>query len=102
MIRAESGAAAILGQPGLVVVRQLEMMNVFLGFEEANRYALHATTGERVGWLVEEQGGFGSSLRRQFLRTHRPFTCFVMDLDGTVVLRFFRPFSCVSSARWRL
>lgn len=35
-------AREILAHDSLVIVRQLEMMNVFLGFEQANRYAIHA------------------------------------------------------------
>ncbi len=30
-------------------IRQLEMLNVFMGFEQANRYAIMSPEGEHVG-----------------------------------------------------
>lgn len=58
-------AASILAHPSLVVVRQLEMMNVFLGvstnaglsceqqadmqYEQANKYAIYEPGGNVVG-----------------------------------------------------
>jgi hypothetical protein len=109
------GAAAILSQPSLVVVRQIEMMNVFLGFEQANRYRLVNAHGQDVGFLAEQEGGFGRSIGRQLMRGHRrtfgfllyasfadqdilaAFSCVVMDTAGDVVLRVERPFSFINS-----
>lgn len=71
LLRLDHGAAAILSEPSLVVCRQIEMMNVFLGFEQANRYRLCNAKGETVGFLAEQEGGFGSSIRRQMMRNHR-------------------------------
>jgi hypothetical protein len=31
------------------VVRQLEMLNVFMGYEQANRYAIYTPEGDLVG-----------------------------------------------------
>ncbi len=45
-----STAAPLLSNPLLVVSRKLEMLNLFLGYEQANRYALlnrHAQVGPR-------------------------------------------------------
>lgn len=47
------------------------MMNVFLGFEQANRYRLVNAQGEEVGFLAEQEGGFGQSIGRQVMRGHR-------------------------------
>jgi hypothetical protein len=71
LITLNDEAARILSEPSLVVVRQLEMMNVFLGFEQANRYRLVNAKGEDVGFLAEQEGGFGTSIGRQLLRGHR-------------------------------
>ena len=54
------------------------MMNVFLGFEQANRYRLVNAKGEDVGFLAEQEGGFGSSIRRQVMRGHRRMSYFVL------------------------
>lgn len=97
LIQLDDAAAAILSHPSLVVIRQLEMMNVFLGFEQANRYRLVNTKGEDVGYLAETEGGFASSIGRQIMRNHRPFSCSVLDTSGNVVLRVARPFSIINS-----
>jgi len=97
LLNIDDAAATILSQPSLVVVRQLEMMNVFLGFEQANRYRLVNAMGQDVGFLAEQEGGFGSSIQRQIMRGHRPFSCVVMDTQGSVVLRVNRPFSFINS-----
>jgi hypothetical protein len=44
-----SSAGELLSHSALVVVRQLEMFNVFLGFEQANKYAIMDTLGNHVG-----------------------------------------------------
>lgn len=49
------------------------MLNVFMGFEQANRYAIMTVQGEHVGYLAEEDQGMLGTLSRQVLRTHRPF-----------------------------
>jgi hypothetical protein len=75
LLNLDDAASRILSEPSLVVVRQIEMMNVFLGFEQANRYRLVNAKGEDVGFLAEQEGGFGTSIGRQLLRGHRR-TCF--------------------------
>lgn len=71
LIDLNDAAATILSNPSLVVVRQIEMMNVFLGFEQANRYRLVNQKGEDVGFLAEQEGGFGKAMGRQVMRGHR-------------------------------
>lgn len=71
LLNLDDAASRILSEPSLVVVRQIEMMNVFLGFEQANRYRLVNARGEDVGFLAEQEGGFGTSIGRQLLRGHR-------------------------------
>ncbi|GAA5943211.1 hypothetical protein JCM10213_006245 [Rhodosporidiobolus nylandii] len=87
----------LLSQPAIVVARQLEMMNVFLGFEEANKYQLLGPDGRLLGWLLEEEAGFGATMSRQLLKTHRPFRATVLSPDGEVLLRVHRPFALVNS-----
>ncbi|EGD92733.1 hypothetical protein TESG_00302 [Trichophyton tonsurans CBS 112818] len=90
-------ASQILANSGLVVQRQLEMMNVLLGFEQANRYVILDAHGNHVGYMAEEEKGMGSMLSRQWLHTHRPFVTHVFDRNQNEVLRFHRPFSWVNS-----
>ncbi|CAG8553615.1 6413_t:CDS:2 [Ambispora gerdemannii] len=92
-----TGLAAILSNSALVVVRQFEMLNIFLGFEQANKYALHDPEGNSVGFIAEEEQSFSSTLFRQLFRTHRPFRAVVMDAQGNVVLKVQRPFAWINS-----
>lgn len=80
-------ATSILSNSGLVVQRQMEMMNLFLGFEQANRYVIMDPIGNHVGYMAEHDGGFGKVMGRQWLRTHRPFTAHVFDKEQKEVLR---------------
>jgi hypothetical protein len=87
IIKSSHPATSILAQSGLVVQRQIEMMNIFLGFEQANRYIIMDPHGNHVGYMAEHDGGFGKALSRQAFRTHRPFTTHVFDREQKEVLR---------------
>lgn len=93
-----------VGRVGSRRARQLEMMNIFLGFEQTNRYAismssaLHLNTkstyfrtkgntaGEPLGYIAEEPRGVLSIFSRQIFRTHRPFRAVILDLHGSPIL----------------
>jgi len=94
---AEDGLEQLLQNDTIVVVRQLEMMNIFLGFEQANRYALLDPLGNPVGYMAEEERGFLATLQRQLFRTHRPFRSTILDLDGNIILKVYRPFAWINS-----
>lgn len=89
IIKSSHPATNILAQSGLVVQRQIEMMNIFLGFEQANRYIIMDPHGNHVGYMAEHDGGFGKALSRQAFRTHRPFTTHVFDREQKEVLRVY-------------
>ncbi|KAJ1020320.1 hypothetical protein NDA18_005916 [Ustilago nuda] len=96
--RSFASATTLLSQSALVVTREIEMINIFLGFEQANKYSIHAPDGQLVGYLAEEeQGLLRGSLKRQLLRTHRPFRATVMDASGQPVLMIRRPFTWINS-----
>ncbi|KAJ9125837.1 hypothetical protein QFC24_002621 [Naganishia onofrii] len=97
VLRETDGAVSLLANSALVIVRQLEMLNVFMGFEQANKYAILNPQGEHVGYMAEEDQGFLSVMMRQALRTHRPFRSVVMDKHGTPVLWIRRPFAFINS-----
>ncbi|KAI8341849.1 Scramblase-domain-containing protein [Chlamydoabsidia padenii] len=88
--------APVLSQPALVVGRELEMMNIFLGYEQANKYKIMDPNGNSLGYIAEEEG-FARSLSRQFLRTHRRMNATVMDNQGNVIFKIERPFSWINS-----
>ncbi len=90
-------AMRILDNSAIVIQRQLEMMNVLMGFEQANRYVIMDPHGNHIGYLAERDHGLGSAVARQMFKTHRSFTTHVFDRDEKEVLRFHRPFSWINS-----
>ena len=80
------------------------MMNIFLGFEQANRYVISKyvivncdltsvelriianESGDTLGYIAEETTGFLTAFSRQMFRTHRPFRAVVMDTEGSPIL----------------
>lgn len=90
-------ANVILNEPTIVIERQIEMMNVFLGFEQANKYAILDVSGNRIGYMQERDFSFVKSIMRQFYRLHRPFTLDVFDNWGNAILTIHRPFSWINS-----
>ncbi|KAH8731988.1 Scramblase-domain-containing protein [Phaeosphaeriaceae sp. PMI808] len=87
----------LLDNSTLIIQRQLEMMNVLMGFEQANRYVIMDPHGNHIGYLAEQEHGIGNAMARQMLKTHRSFTTHVFDKDEKEVLRFHRPFSWINS-----
>lgn len=87
----------LLDNSAIVVQRKLEMMNVLLGFEQANRYVLMDPHGNHIGYLAEQDHGLGTAMARQMFRTHRSFTTHVFDREEKEVLRFHRPFAWINS-----
>jgi hypothetical protein len=87
----------LLDNSTLVIQRQLEMMNVLMGFEQANRYVIMDPQGNHIGYLAEQEHGVGNAIARQMLKTHRSFTTHVFDREEKEVLRFHRPFSWINS-----
>ena len=87
IIKWQHPATKLLANSGLVVQRQIEMMNLFLGFEQANRYVIMDPQGNHVGYMAEHDGGFGKAMGRQWFRTHRAFTTHVFDREQKEVLR---------------
>ncbi|KAG8865181.1 hypothetical protein FRB96_000070 [Tulasnella sp. 330] len=91
------GLEKLLENDTLVVVRQIEMMNIFMGFEVANRYAINDVNGNVVGYMAEEPKGFMGTFARQLFKTHRAFRSVIMDANGTPILWIHRPFSFINS-----
>lgn len=91
------GLTKLLANDALVVVRQIEMLNLFMGFEVANRYAINDVEGNVLGYIAEQGQGFFGTFARQAFRTHRAFRSVIMDVNGTPILWIHRPFSFINS-----
>ncbi|KAL7283519.1 hypothetical protein ACG7TL_002952 [Trametes sanguinea] len=94
----EEGLTTLLmSNSKLVVTRQIEMLNIFMGFEQANRYVITNELGDTLGYIAEEPRGLLSTFSRQIFRTHRPFRAIVMDAAGSPILWLRRPFAFINS-----
>ncbi|SMR57065.1 unnamed protein product [Zymoseptoria tritici ST99CH_3D1] len=90
-------ALALLGNSSLVIQRQIEMMNIIIGFEQANRYIIMDGQGQTIGYIAEQDHGIGQGIMRQMARTHRSFTTHIFDQYEREVLRIHRPFAYINS-----
>lgn len=96
VIKPDYKGAALLTQSAIVVGRELEMMNVFLGYEQANRYKIMDPQGNHIGYIAEEEG-LGKSISRQFLRTHRKMNATIFNTQGEIIYKIVRPYSLINS-----
>lgn len=93
----QEGLRKLLSNDTLTVTRQIEMLNIFLGYEQANRYAIVNEQGETVGFIAEQERSFLWTLGRQIMRTNRPVRALVMDTSGFPLLWVRRPFQFINS-----
>lgn len=87
----------ILKEPTLVIERQIEFMNVIIGFEQANKYKIMNSKGDQLGYMMEKDFGILKAIGRQFFRLHRPFELEVFNNYGELILTIKRPFSFINS-----
>lgn len=97
VLRPDHPATSILTNSTIVIQRQLEMANLLVGFEQANKYVIMDPQGNHIGFLAEQEHGIGSTIKRQAFGTHRGFTAHVFDRHQQEVLRIQRPFSWINS-----
>ena len=78
-----------LAQDGQLVVKQrVELLEAITDIETKNRYEVLRPDGEPVLWAYEESG----FLSRLILRSRRPLTLHIADLDGQDILVASRGF----------
>ncbi|KAF5358084.1 hypothetical protein D9756_001684 [Leucocoprinus leucothites] len=83
----EEGLQKLLMQNDtLIIERQLEMLNIFVGFEQCNKYTISNEEGEPLGFIAEEDRGFLGVVSRQAFATHRPFRAVILDASGSPIL----------------
>lgn len=97
LINSQDGIYDILQEPTLVIERQMELMNVVLGFEQANKYKILNALGEQIGYMEEKDIGIVKVITRQFFKLHRPFDIDVFNMHGDLLLTIKRPFSFINS-----
>ncbi|KAI9006914.1 Scramblase-domain-containing protein [Hyaloraphidium curvatum] len=97
VLTALSPAANVLNHGTFVIGRQLEAINLLIGFEQANKYAVRDVYGQQIGQILEHEAGMLSVIQRQLFRTHRQFTAFLVDANGNLALKIYRPFTWINS-----
>ncbi len=80
------------GHRQLFVRQRKEWTEIAIDWETRNRYEVMSAEQETVGAIAERSGGFGSFLRRSFLRSHRGFEIGVVDPEGRPLLDLSRSF----------
>ena len=78
----------LAGYRELVVRQSREMLEVFTGFETANRYRVLTPEGQDVMYAYEDSG----MLSRQFLGNNRPLSLHVLDSNREPILNANRGF----------
>ena len=87
VLKEKHPASKILSNSAIVVQRQLELMNLTIGFEQANKYTILDPQGNHLGFIAERDLGMGKVMARQIFRTHRGFEAHVFDKHEREVLR---------------
>ncbi|KAK9247652.1 Scramblase-domain-containing protein [Lipomyces tetrasporus] len=87
----------LLENPELIIKRELEIIGLAVGYEQANRYSLMSRDRLSLGSMEEVDQGFLTFITRQLYRLHRPFTVRAYDAFGNHILTLRRRFSWINS-----
>lgn len=83
LVPSSSAALAPFTRPQRLTVRQRKSwIEILTSFDARNKYVVYDETGNPVFNVQEQGSGFGSLVKRLFLRNMRPFTSHVDDLSG--------------------
>ena len=79
-----------MDMPNKVVVKQeVEMAEVFTGFETKNKYSINTETGEQLLFAYEESNTF----KRIFLKRMRPLVIHIIDNSKNELVSLKKPFA---------
>lgn len=87
VLKEKHPAAQILSNSAIVIQRKLELMNLTIGLEQANKYVILDPQGNHLGFIAERDLGIGNAMVRQMFKTHRSFETHVFDKHEREVLR---------------
>ena len=72
----------------LIIRQEVEQIEIFTGFESANRYSILTPDGNQLLYAYEDSG----DMSRQFMGTHRPLSIHIVDNSRQPVLEASRDF----------
>tara|TARA_B100001079_G_scaffold200563_1_gene174188 strand:- start:141 stop:752 length:612 start_codon:yes stop_codon:yes gene_type:complete len=84
----------MLMQQAIVVHQEVELSNVLVGFDSANKYSLHAPNGQKLAQSAET-GGVGGFFLRQIFRNSRAANVKVFGMDGAEIAEMRKPFNFI-------
>lgn len=97
MVEKEIGTEWLGNYRCLFVRQQVEVSEIIIDWEVANRYEILDEHEQRIGAVLEKGSGVGNFLRRGILKSHRGFNIAVVGASGELALwlrrRFFFFFS---------
>ena len=84
----------MLMQQAIVVHQEVELSNVLVGFDSANKYSLHAPNGQKLAQSAET-GGVGGFFLRQIFRNSRAANVKVFGMNGAEIAEMRKPFNFI-------
>ena len=78
--------------PQLIIRQIKEWAEIIINFESRNKYEIQTPSGEKFGYIVERDGGLLDTLKRVFLRSHRPLEIDILGNDGGNAYHLSRKF----------
>ena len=80
------------------VQQRKEWTEIVIDFETRNRYAAMDASGSTIGAIAEVSTGFGATMSRWFIGSHRALDIHVLEGDGSELLHLTRPFFLLFSS----
>ncbi|KAG0152617.1 hypothetical protein CROQUDRAFT_667415 [Cronartium quercuum f. sp. fusiforme G11] len=94
-----SSIKKLLSEKSIIIIRQLETLNVLIGYEQLNKYKILNSKGEIKGYIIEEENNrIVSNILRQILGTHRSFKSKILNENGIPLLYINKPFHFINSS----
>lgn len=87
----------MLMQDAIIVQQAIEMSNVLLGIDSANKYDVFAPTGHKLGSVAEIGRGAGGFIMRQLFNNARACKLQIFDIQGTEIGLIDKPFRFIFS-----
>ena len=82
----------ILNRDAIIVQQVVELSNVIIGIDTANKYSIFGRNGENLGSAAEMSGGAGGFILRQLFNSSRAATVQIFDSQGQEVGQLQKPF----------
>ena len=84
---------SLIGDSKFVKIRQIkEKLEIFTGWETANKYQVLDEHGGPLGYAAERKKGILGALTKNFLKSHRPMDIDIWNSQKELVLTAKRPF----------